>query len=209
MKPFKNLVFDIGNVIIDIDYSLPQAEFQKLATVDFTGKISYSHQVKVFDLFEMGAISSAQFRTELRKFLKPDVTDAEIDYAWNCMITAYPKHKFTLLKNLMPNYQTYFLSNINEIHIDLIDSEVQKQFGATSMAEYVHVAYYSNLIKLRKPAIEIYNYLLQKEQINPAETFFVDDKLENIEAAKQAGIQAYHLADRDKLEDLLMELNIL
>lgn len=213
MKSFKNLVFDLGNVIIDIDYQLPIAEFQKLVPahsgLNFGSIVSYSSQHKIFDLFEKGQITVPQFRSELRQFLKQGVLDSDIDLAWNSILLTYPKEKFDLLVDLKKHYQTFALSNINEIHVDAINAAARQKFGVGKFADFFHAAYYSNEIGYRKPESEIYELLLNKENLNPEETFFVDDKLENVEAAKALGIQAYHLPERDKLKDLLKDLHII
>lgn len=213
MSNFKNLVFDLGNVIIDIDYQLPIAEFQKLVPVDsglnFSSIVSYSAQHKIFDLFEKGQLTVPQFRTELRQFLKQDVLDSDIDLAWNSILLTYPKAKIDMLLELKKRYRTFALSNINELHVDAIDAAAQKKFAVSKFADFFHAAYYSNEVGYRKPEPQIYEILLRTENLKSEETFFVDDKLENIEAAKALGIQAYHLTERDKLQNLLTELHIL
>lgn len=213
MNNFKNLVFDLGNVIIDIDYQLPINEFQKLvptdSTLNFGSIVSYSTQHKIFDLFEKGQITMPQFRSELRQFLKADVLDSDIDLAWNSILLTYPPEKIDLLLNLKTRYRTFALSNINEIHVDAIDAAAREKFGVQRFADFFHAAYYSNEVGYRKPEPQIYELLLRKENLKPEETFFVDDKLENIEAAKALGIQAYHLPERDKLKELLTELHII
>lgn len=209
MNPYKNLIFDIGDVIIDIDYKVTIAEFQKLALVDFSAIVSYSKQNPIFDLLETGKITAQQFRNELRQFLKPGTTDEEITAAWNAILIDYPAYKINLLKDLKQQYSTFALSNINEIHVDTINAEANKRFGLPSFGSLFNHAYYSNEVGYRKPQKEIYELVLQKENLIPRETFFVDDKAENVEAAKQLGVQAYQLTDRNKLTQLLAELNII
>lgn len=208
MKRFQNLVFDIGNVLVDIDYNVTVAEFQKLATIDFSQIVSYSKQHHLFDWFETGKISAADFRRELRQFLRPEVTDDEINRAWNSILLHYPADKFTLLQQLKTGYRTFALSNINEIHVEEIDRVAKQQFHVPDFASFFHKAYYSHEVGHRKPELEIYQAILQQENMNPAETFFVDDKEENIEAAKALGIQAYLLKNRDQLTDLLTQTGI-
>ena len=209
MTKFKNLIFDIGDVIIDIDYLVTIAEFQKLAAVDFSEIVSYHKQNKIFDLFETGKLSAQQFRNELRKFLKPEVTDEEINLAWNSILIAYPKNKFTLLIELQTRYATFALSNINEIHVDAINLAAKEKLGVDSFGSFFARAYYSNEVGFRKPDRKIYELILAKENLIAEETFFVDDKAENVEAAKQLGIHAYQLKDRNKLHELLAELKII
>ncbi len=209
MKQFKNLIFDIGDVIIDIDYLVTIGEFQKLSAVDFSQIVSYNKQNKIFDLFEIGKITAQQFRDELKQFLKAGTTDDEITRAWNSILINYPQPKIDLLKELKTHYKVFALSNINEIHVDSLNEAAKAQFGADNFGSFFHHAYYSNEVGFRKPEKEIYQLVLQKENLIAGDTFFVDDKAENVEAAKTLGIQAYQLTDRNKLNELLAELRII
>ncbi len=203
MTQFKNLIFDIGDVIVDIDYLVTIAEFQKLALIDFSEIVSYSRQHHVFDAFEKGQITAQEFRDQLRPFLKSDVKDEEINNAWN------PPAKIELLKSLKTRYRTFALSNINEIHIRSLNKAAGQLFGVNAFADFFHRAYYSSEMGCRKPEAKIYEMVLKDGQLNPAETFFVDDKEENIQAANALGIRAFQLKERDKLHDLLHELGII
>ena len=193
------IIFDLGNVIIDIDYETMIASFQKIAHTDIHSLISYHQQNQFFDLFETGKITVSEFRAGLRKYLKEDVTDKQIDEAWNSILITYPVEKFELLKRLRSRYRVLALSNINELHVAAIDSAVRELFGASDMASYFHHAYYSHEVGHRKPEREIYELVLGRENIDPTRTLFIDDKAENTNAAAALGIQTYHLADRDSL----------
>ncbi len=209
MKPYKNLIFDIGDVIIDIDYKATVAEFQKLAVVDFGTIVSYSKQNPIFDQFETGKISARQFSDELKQFLKPGTTDEQIYAAWNAILIDYPAYKIDLLKTLKNKYRTFALSNINEVHVNTINLAVKQRFGIDSFASLFNHAYYSNEVGYRKPDKEIYQLVLEKENLMPGDTFFVDDKAENIAAAKELGIQAYQLTNRNELNELLAAKGII
>lgn len=209
MKEFKNLIFDLGDVIIDIDFQIIIHEFEKLAAVDFVEIISYFKQHKIFELFETGKISAGQFRNELKKFLKEGVTDEEINHAWNSIMTAFPEQKFVLLKELKSRYKTFALSNTNEIHVVTINQAVKKQFGEMDLRSFFHQTYYSNEVGFRKPEKEIYELVVMKEKLQPDETFFVDDLAENVEAAKKLGFHGYQLKERNHLHYLLSELGII
>ena len=209
MTQFKNLIFDIGDVIIDIDYQVTIAAFQKLAKVDFSEIVSYSRQQHIFDAFEKGEINAAQFRNELRLFLMPGVSDEAIDDAWNSILIHYPPSKMDLLLQLKTRYRTFALSNINELHIRSLDVAAQQLFGESAFSHFFHRAFYSSEMGCRKPEAEIYTRVLQEESLNPGETFFVDDKLENIVAARALGIQAYQLKQRNQLSELLHQQGIL
>jgi FMN phosphatase YigB (HAD superfamily) len=209
MQTFKNLIFDLGEVIIDIDYRQTIAAFQKLAVVDFSEVVSYAAQSHIFDLYEKGKVSTADFRNELRKFLKPGTTDKEIEDAWNAIFFDFPQHKIDMLKQLKSRYKTFALSNINEIHVTTINEVAKEKFGEADFGSFFNGAYYSNEVGYRKPEKEIYELILNKENLVADETFFVDDKHENVEAARAFGIHAYQLKDRNKLNELLAELKII
>lgn len=209
MSAYKNLIFDLGNVIVDIDFSKVVAEFQKISDTNFSELLSYQQQHQLFDLFEVGKISARQLRDELKKFLKHNVTDEQIDFAWNSIITGYPEEKFSLLADLKKRYKTFALSNTNEIHVGTMDEALKEKFGADGMKDFFSGIYYSNQIGMRKPDKEIFEFVLKKENLKPQYTFFVDDKTENVEAAKRLGIQAFHLAERNELREMLAELKII
>jgi len=198
----KNIVFDIGNVLVDIDFKTVADEFKKIAITDFSSIVSYNKQESFFDLFEKGKISAKEFRDTLRKFLKPNISDETIDAAWNSILISYPKQKFELLGELKRHYQVLALSNTNEIHVAALNKAAKEKFGKEKFADFFHYAYYSNETGFRKPELEIYELMLQQQFLNPHETLFIDDKEENIEAAKALHIQAFHLTDRDKLFEL-------
>jgi putative hydrolase of the HAD superfamily len=209
MQPFKNLIFDLGEVIIDIDYRQTITAFQKLAVVDFSTVVSYSAQNPVFDWYEKGQVTTGFFFDELRKYLRPGTTDKEIESAWNAIFQDFSPQKIELLKQLKTRYNTFALSNINEIHLASIDKAAQTKFGGAAFSNFFQAAYYSNKIGLRKPEPEIYALLLEKEGLKAGETFFVDDKKENVEAARTLGIHAYQLTNRNNLQGLLAELKII
>jgi len=200
----RNIIFDIGNVLVDIDYNVTIAEFQKLAKVDFAEIVSYSKQERIFDRFEKGEISVSEFFAGLRKYLKDDVTDTQITDAWNSILINYPKAKFELLERLKGQYNVFALSNINQIHADSLDVVAQKQLSKNSFRDFFHHAYYSHEMGYRKPETEIYEMVLNEQKLIPAETLFIDDKAENTEAATSLGIQTHHLTSPEKLFELFV-----
>lgn len=197
------LIFDLGNVIIDIDYDVMIAAFRQIAARDFSELITYTHQDHLFSRYERGDISSAAFRAALRPYLREGVADAEIDRAWNAILYHYPVAKFDRLRELRSRYRVYALSNINEIHLADIDRYVSTHLGAADMRSYFDHAYYSHELRTRKPESHIYRHVIDHAGLDPQRSLFIDDKLENTDAAAAQGLRVHHLTDRDALLTLL------
>lgn len=197
------IIFDLGNVIIDIDYDVMIAAFRQIAARDFSHLISYTQQDDLFSRYERGDISSAEFRAALRPYLRDGVTDQDIDRAWNAILYHYPPDKLRRLTALRGGYKLYALSNINEIHLTDIDRYVSANLGAADMRSYFHHAYYSHELRMRKPEAGIYQAVIDHAGIIPAQALFIDDKKENTDAAAAWGLRVHHLTDRDSLLPLL------
>ncbi|MFN8308363.1 MAG: HAD family phosphatase [Chitinophagales bacterium] len=200
--PIYTLIFDIGNVIIDIDYDQLMQGFKKIAKEDFRNKISATNQESIFDRFEKGMADADEFRNALRPFLKESTSDAEIDTAWNSLIIGFPEEKFLLLETLRKQYRILALSNINAIHLAYIDAQVQQRFGQRSLRHFFDKVYYSFEVGARKPEAAIYQRVLNEESVPAEEMLFIDDLEKNTAAAAAMGIQTYTLEHRGNLKDL-------
>lgn len=197
------IIFDLGNVIIDIDFDVMTGAFRGIAARDFSELITYTQQDDLFSRYERGDISSADFRAALRPYLRADVADSEIDHAWNAILCHYPAAKFDRLRKLRSKYKVYALSNINEIHLADIDRYIGLHLGSADMRSYFDYAYYSHELRMRKPESRIYRYVIDHAGIDPQRSLFIDDKLENTAAASDLGFRVHHLTDRDSLLTLL------
>ncbi|MFT4969490.1 MAG: FMN phosphatase YigB (HAD superfamily) [Chitinophagales bacterium] len=203
LKGIKNIIFDLGEVIVDLDISATEKAFAELLPLNNNPIYSYSSQTRVFDLLETGKISPQEFRNELRKLSSSDMTDEQIDIAWNAMLIEIPKRKINLVQNLRLSYQTFVLSNTNKIHIDYVNAKLLPPLALLDLSEVFDQVYYSHDIRERKPDDAAFTYVLNKHELNPTETLFIDDKLENIETAQKLGIKTWHLTNREDLYELL------
>ena len=128
----KNIIFDFGGVIINIDHSLPAKKFRELGVDNFDLLYSHALQNDLFDKLEKGLIKPNQFRNELRRFFPGEVSDREIDNAWNSIILDIPSERLMVLEKLKESYQTFLLSNTNKIHYDCYLADLQKVHGYQS-----------------------------------------------------------------------------
>jgi glucose-1-phosphatase len=197
------IIFDLGGVVLNIDYNRCIEEFKKLGEEHFEELYTKSHQDKIFDQLEMGKISAADFRAYMKKFLHPSVPPSEIDRAWNALLLDLPKHRIDLLLELKKKYRIYLFSNTNEIHMEGFRKIIGKAYGDPDLLEKVfHKTYYSHLIGLRKPHPEAFRHILHEQGLKPAETLFIDDSIQHIEGASSIGIQTIHLVNKDISEVL-------
>ena len=190
---YKNIIFDLGGVILNIDYSLTEKAFSKLGIGDFKTLFSQAQQTQLFDNYEKGFISSDNFRTELKKYLQKNISDAEIDIAWNSILLDLPKERIDLLKKIKTTHRTFLLSNTNDIHIETFNSYLKNEFELPDLSSFFEKMYLSYEIGMRKPDAEIFELVLRENNLKPKETLFIDDSIQHVEAAKKLGIEAYWL----------------
>lgn len=192
----KTLVFDLGGVILDLAVDKTIAAFANLAGIPIEKATEIFHASPEFNLYEKGGMTDQQFRNFLKRAYTPNSSDAEIDKAWNQMLRSIPVAKLNLLETLKSNYQVFLLSNTNEIHLTYINSTLLPT-GVTSLDQYFHKAYYSHRMLKRKPDAEIFEQVLNENNLTPGETLFLDDNLMNIKGAESVGIKTVHVTSPD------------
>ena len=202
MQKFKNIIFDLGGVILDVDYNLTRIAFEKLGVIDFDETYSQSNADKLFQKLETGEITDDIFYKEFNRCTGLHLSDEEIRKAWNAMLLSFREKSLQFLERIRPKYKTYLLSNTNYVHIAAFKETLHEQIGVKTLEEYFDQAFYSCEIGLRKPDPSCYDWVLKNVDIEAAETLFIDDSLHNIEGAKKAGLQTIHLLPNVKIEDL-------
>ena len=207
MQDFKNIIFDYGNVIFTLDFKRSQQAWKEIGIGNPEVFYSHKNQDLIFDEFERGRVSAKEFRTFIRKKLdKPDLTDEQIDFAWNRLLVGVPSGNHELLLNLKHKHRTFLLSNINPIHYAFIIRYLEKEFGMKGNESLFEKVYYSHLTGKRKPDAAIFEQVLSENNINPAETLFIDDSPQHIAGAKTLGIQTYLLTAPETIQDLFHKL---
>lgn len=187
LEGIKAIIFDLGGVILNINYQLAEQAFEKLGIENFAELFSQASQSKLFDRLEKGVISPAEFRKELCSLSKKNLTDDQIDKAWNAMLLDLPPERIELLKKLKEHYKIYLLSNTNKIHIDQFSCRTISREKLESLFDKV---YFSSEIGMRKPDSEIFEHVLKENGLKPSETLFIDDSIQHIEGAEKVEIRA-------------------
>lgn len=210
MKEFnniKNIIFDLGGVILNIDYNITAEAFKNLGIENYNELYTQFNQISLFDDLEIGKISPDFFRTKIRELCKLDISDNDIDKAWNAMLLDFPKERLDLLQKLKNKYRLFLLSNTNEIHLIDYQNQLKEKFNVNNLSEFFEKEYYSHIVGLRKPNKEIFEMVLKENNLIASETLFIDDSIQHIEGAKQVGIKAYHLTGKETIIDLFNKIN--
>jgi glucose-1-phosphatase len=201
-----SIIFDLGGVLFDIDYRHTQEAFQQLGTTtDFHTVYSQQKQAGIFDEFEKGNITPAQFRSGLREWLPESITDEQIDRAWNALLIGFPADKVELLHNLKNKYKLYLLSNTNEIHLPVVLNMIDEAHTPGQLGKLFNKEYYSCRMGLRKPEKLIYEKVVIENDLDPSSSLFVDDLIQNIEGAQAFGLQTLHCTAEVNLKDYFRE----
>ncbi len=189
-KNIKNIIFDLGNVLLDIDIPATERALGNLFGENYQKAFERCHSNNIFNLYETGKIGEKTFFQQIRIAAEKNVTDAQIRDAWNAMLLTVNPQRFEMLNRLKEKYNLYLLSNTNTTHIRWFRALLKEKYNIADFDTRFFVKpYYSHKIRLRKPNVEIYDYVIKDAKINPAETLFIDDNADNIAAAKGAGWQ--------------------
>jgi FMN phosphatase YigB (HAD superfamily) len=193
MQTIKNIIFDLGGVLLNIDFKETEMAFAALGIGNFNAYYTLQSATPLFEDLETGKITPEVFYESFRAFVKTSLTDEQIMQAWNALLVGFPPERITWLKEIAKRYKIYLLSNTNAIHYDAITKKYRATIKDKSFDELFVKAYYSHILGLRKPSKEIFEAVLKNENLVAAETVFIDDSEANIEAAKRVGLQTIHL----------------
>jgi FMN phosphatase YigB (HAD superfamily) len=202
----KNIIFDLGVVLLDIDFQRTIDEFKKLGISNINEIFSGYSQKEFFDYFEKGLISPEEFRDEVRKLLKTPVSDEIINHAWNAMILDFPQERINLLISIKNSFKIFLLSNTNAIHFPVYNKLLNEKFHIGNLSELFEKAYYSYRLGLRKPDKEIFELVLNENKLIPSETLFIDDSPQHIATAEKLGINTFLLKPPQTIIDCIKEI---
>lgn len=184
----KNVIFDLGGVILNIDYLKTSAAFAKLGLINFDELYSQAQQSHLFNHLEKGLISEQEFRNEIVNLSGVELNNNDIDQAWNAMLLNIPKERIEILQNAKKHYRTFLLSNTNSIHLRAYTKTLFKDHGISSLSMLFEKEFFSHDIHLKKPDIEAFEYVIKKMELSPEETLFIDDSAQHIEGAIKCGL---------------------
>lgn len=191
MKEIKNLIIDLGGVIINLTRNRCIEAFEQLGVLDIRERIVSNYQHKeLFMQIELGTITSSAFRDEVRRLSGQPLTDKQIDTAWIAMLGDVPESTLDLLLDLHKRYNTMLLSNTNEIHWQWSVENYFSHKGRQTSDFFNHI-YLSYELHMLKPDADIFEYVLKDAGICAEETLFIDDAVPNCRTAESLGIRTY------------------
>ena len=190
----KNIIFDLGDVILNIDVPVASLSFSKLSGREQQEILDLFKEKDLFRQFETGSLDETGFRNYIRELLVfPDWTDDMIDTAWNSLLLDLPPERVELLKNLRTRYRLFLLSNTSSIHITRVNKILEAATGVKKLDDLFDKVYLSYEMGLMKPDPAIYQQVLEEQGLVAEETLFLDDNADNIKAAATLGIATIHV----------------
>ncbi len=202
MKNIENIIFDLGGVILDIDYNRTRKAFEDLGVTHFDEMYSQANANQLFQKLETGHISNDDFFNQLDKATDLGLSSQQMRTAWDAMLLDFRESSLNFLAEIKSKYNTYLFSNTNFIHMEAFHHIFQSKERVHPFNDYFDQAFYSCEIGLRKPELESYQWILNHLNIEAAKTLFIDDSIQNIEAAKEVGIQTIYFKEGMKIEEL-------
>ena len=196
----EHVIFDFGGVLYEIDVGLSVKAFDELFVKYPYCERSELMNHETVDRFERGHFSSDEFRQLLKERLQQKVSDQEIDEAWKKLLLGEFPGRTAAIESLSKNVPVSLLSNTSSIHFDHFYPECEPLF------ELFERKFLSFEMGLRKPEEKIYRYVLDELALLPEQVVFVDDMLENVQAAKEVGIHGLHLDDPNRFSQILKEI---
>jgi len=198
----KNIIFDYGGVILNIDPSLTFKALKEAGTEDIEGLHLHLTTQEFYNKLETGQITPEEFRKSIKEYTKTNMTNQQIDDAWNALILDMPAHRIKLLEEIRSKYRIFMLSNTNKIHYDKYRADLERDFGYPDFSHLFEKAHFSHEIGYRKPDARIFQYVLDVHGLKPEETLFIDDSLINVEAADCLGMTGLLLENGVEINDL-------
>lgn len=204
LKGIKNIIFDLGGVLLNIDPKKTIEAFGKMGMEQLVKDSGLSYDHDIFFQMEQGKLSPDEFRKGVQEMLPEPVSFNEIDAAWTAMLLDFPEIRVQLVKNLSEDFKIYLFSNTNAIHVEKYHANFRKQHGF-EVSTLFEKDFYSNEIGFRKPSLESFLEIIRLSGIQPEESIFIDDSHLNVDAAIACGLKGYWLEQGQKVEQIFQE----
>jgi len=195
----KNILFDLGGVIIDLHIYKTRSAFEEMGMPDTSNWFIASNQATLLNGYETGNLTTEQFIEGINAEIGLKISEGDFYAAWTTMLGKVKEPRIHMLKGLREKYRVYALSNINAMHAHACHEILQRDHDIFSFHEIFDLVFYSHEIGARKPDPEAWLKVIERTGLIPEETLYVDDNSDNIETARKLGFHA-ELVDREITE---------
>ena len=185
LSDYDTIIFDFGGVILDIN---PDLSRRKFAVMLGEGNARRLEEEQVPQQYESGRMTRDEFIAKINQIGGTNYSEEEILNAWNAMLLSYQSPRIEWIKRLRKTHKLLMLSNTNESHFEYFHNKLIAEYGVTFYQLFDHV-YLSHEMGLLKPSLEIFQKVIEEQQINPARTLFIEDTQRNADAARKVGLQ--------------------
>lgn len=184
----KNLIFDLGGVFVNLDQSATLRELSKFGFFEVSPEIN-----ALFQQYECGQLTTDVFLEKASSITQTSDRDRIVE-AWNAIIIGFPVHRLEFLLDLAQteNYKLFLMSNTNELHLQKVALSLGKKEFEDFESSFIK-CYYSHLEGMRKPDHSFFRLILDDHNLEADETLFIDDTFTHVNAARELGIQTWHL----------------
>ena len=197
----KNIIFDLGGVILNIDLRKTQDAFTALGVKNIGEVFRMGHIDSFFKSYETGAIDDVEFIASVQNLAGIKLAPEIVIDAWNALLIEFPPERIKFLREIKGKYRLFLLSNTSALHHTRFHEIFKQEFGG-SLDDLFDKAYYSHIIKLHKPDTASYKLIIDENELDPGETLFIDDSAANVDGAERAGLKGIHLAPGKTILDL-------
>jgi len=200
----KNIIFDLGGVILDLDESITYKELGKMG-INTSELVHSKDLMEILSKFDTGIYTAPTFRKKMKALIGQEkMTDQKFDSIWDAMLLDIPRERIEAIEKVKKHYKIFLMSNSNVIHYDLYVRDLQLRFGYNEFDELFNKSYFSFAEHLEKPDPRFFELILDHEGLLPEETLFIDDTAANIKVAQSLGINTYHISREELVRNLFV-----
>jgi putative hydrolase of the HAD superfamily len=205
MSTIKNIVFDLGGVVIDLDITRSIERFEKLGIAHVREILDPYEQRGIFLELERGQMDAPTFCRALSRYAPKELSLEEVEYAWMGFIVDVPLYKLDYIRELKKTYKVHLLSNTNPFIFEWAQTTAFSAAGLP-ITHYFDRLYVSYKIGITKPDPRIFEYVLKDGAMIASETLFVDDGEQNTAVARSLGIHTYQPQNKEDWREAVARL---
>ncbi len=201
----RTIIFDLGGVLLNLAPERTLHAFVELGIHHFDQLFTVHKATELFNRLETGGVEPRQFVETLIREADRPVTGMQVVDAWNAMLLDFRQDSLRFIERLRDRYHILLFSNTNAIHQEAFERNMRETTPWRRMEDVVHTAYYSHKLGRRKPEVTAYEAIIEEEELDPSSTLFIDDNMQNIRGAEEAGLLTHHFLLEERVEDVLKD----